>query len=85
MRQTLIVAASLLMAGCATRDLPGTDSLTARHDSIRADSVARARQDSINRATPGYVIDSLLPPEEEARRFRDAFPGDSATAFVAWS
>jgi hypothetical protein len=44
-----------------------TDSLQARRDSIRVDSVARARQDSINRATPGYVVDSLLPPEEEAR------------------
>lgn len=82
MRQNLIVATMLLAAGCASRDLPGTDSLAVRLDSIRADSVARARQDSINRATPSYVIDSLLPPEEEARRFRAAFPGDSATAFV---
>ena len=74
MRHTLIIAAMLLVAGCANRDVPGIDSLAARRDSIRADSVARARQDSINRATPGYVIDSLLPPEEEARRFRAAFP-----------
>ncbi len=42
-------------------------------DSARAavaDSVARARQDSVNRAQPGYVIDSILPGEEELRRFR---------------
>lgn len=82
MRHTLIVAAALLTAGCATRDVSATDSIAVRLDSLRTDSVARARQDSINRATPGYVIDSLLPPEEEARRFRAAFPGDSATAFV---
>ena len=82
MRHTLIVSLLLLVAACATRDLPGTDSLAVRLDSIRTDSLTRARQDSINRATPGYVIDSLLPPEEEARRFRAALPGDSATAFV---
>ena len=82
MRYTLIIAATLVVAGCANREFSNSDSLGARSDSIRTDSVARARQDSINRATPGYVIDSLLPPEEEARRFRAAYPGDSATAFV---
>jgi hypothetical protein len=30
----------------------------------------RARQDSIVRARPGYIIDSLLPVEEEIRRFQ---------------
>jgi hypothetical protein len=40
----------------------------------RADSVARARQDSINRAQPGYVVDSILPLEEQLRRFRIAYP-----------
>jgi len=82
MRNALIITAALLVSGCATRDLSGADSLATRRDSIRIDSVARARQDSINRAAPGYVIDSLLPPEEEARRFREAYPGDNATAFV---
>ena len=81
MRFTFLLAA-LILAGCATRELPGADTLTVRVDSARADSAPRARQDSIDRATPGYVIDSLLPPEEEARRFRAAFPGDSATAFI---
>jgi hypothetical protein len=36
-----------------------------------ADSAAiRARQDSIVRSRPGYVIDSILPVEEEIRRFQ---------------
>jgi hypothetical protein len=47
-------------------------------DSVRTDSIARARQDSINRASPGYVIDSVLPVEEEIRRFRAAIGGDAA-------
>jgi len=81
MRHTLLVAA-LVVSGCAVRDRPAADSLAARRESVRSDSVALARQDSINRAAPGYVIDSLLPPEEEARRFRAAYPGESATAFV---
>ncbi|HET8784860.1 MAG TPA: hypothetical protein VFM38_04450, partial [Candidatus Limnocylindrales bacterium] len=42
----------------------------ARADSVATDSMARARQDSINRAQPGYVVDSILPIEEELRRFR---------------
>jgi hypothetical protein len=36
-----------------------------------ADSIARARQDSINRARPDYVVDSILPIEEQFRRFRE--------------
>jgi hypothetical protein len=54
-------------------------------DSATADSIARARQDSINRTLPGYVIDSILPIEEELRRFRAALPGDSATKFTGGS
>jgi len=34
----------------------------------------RARQDSIVRARPGYIIDSLLPVEEEIRRFQATIP-----------
>lgn len=37
---------------------------------MRADSIERARQDSINWTLPGYVVDSILPVEEELRRFR---------------
>ena len=39
-------------------------------DSARADSLARAHQDSVNRAQPGYIVDSILPIEEQLRRFR---------------
>lgn len=39
-------------------------------DSARADSVARAVQDSANRAQPGYIVDSILPVDEQIRRFR---------------
>jgi hypothetical protein len=39
-------------------------------DSARADSLARAYQDSVNRAQPGYTVDSILPIEEQLRRFR---------------
>ena len=82
MRHTFTLLAALLTTACATSDRSVADSAAARRDVSRTDSIARSRSDSINRATPGYVIDSLLPPEEEARRFRAAFAGDSATAFV---
>ncbi len=45
----------------------------------RAES-ERARQDSIVRARPGYIIDSILPVEEEIRRFQ-ATIGTRPTAF----
>ncbi len=44
---------------------------SAHTDSARADSLARVRQDSINRAQPDYVVDSIFPIEEEIRRFND--------------
>ena len=43
-------------------------------DSARADSLARAHQDSVNRAQPGYIVDSILPMEEQLRRFRVGLP-----------
>lgn len=43
-------------------------------DPARTEAVARARQDSINRAQPGYVVDSILPVEEQLRRFRAGLP-----------
>ncbi|MEO5904145.1 MAG: hypothetical protein ABIQ55_09050 [Gemmatimonadaceae bacterium] len=49
-------------------------------DSVTLDSVARAKQDSINRTLPGYVVDSILPVEEELRRFRAAIAKDSVSA-----
>lgn len=62
----------VLAAGCEGRSATRTAS-AAEPASIlasRADSVARARQDSANRAQPGYVIDSILPIDEQVRRFR---------------
>jgi hypothetical protein len=40
----------------------------------RADSIASARLDSINRAQPGYIVDSILPVDEQLRRFRASAP-----------
>lgn len=42
---------------------------SATTDSVHADRLARTRQDSINRAQPGYVIDSIFPIDEEIWRF----------------
>lgn len=68
------ITTALLLHGCngaeARRAAGGAARVT---DSIliaRADSMARARQDSVNRAQPGYIVDSILPIEEELRRFR---------------
>jgi hypothetical protein len=44
---------------------------------MQADSIARAAQDSINRTLPGYVVDSILPIQEELRRFRLAAGGEA--------
>ncbi len=47
----------------------------ARHDAqARSDSAARATQDSVNRAQPGYIVDSIFPAEEEIRRFTEGVP-----------
>ncbi len=88
MRHTLWCAVALGTLGVAgacrgaeSRPAHATSVATAR-DSAVADSMARARQDSVNRAQPGYVVDSILPPEEDLRRFRAAFREDSATRFV---
>ncbi|HET6680915.1 MAG TPA: hypothetical protein VFG84_06915 [Gemmatimonadaceae bacterium] len=57
------------VAGCSNAPEPGVDSANAADAAL-----ARARQDSTNRAMPGYVIDSILPMEEELRRFRTNLP-----------
>ena len=82
------IPAALLALTAAGLTACGTSANAAARkaaDSTRADSIARARQDSINRTLPGYVIDSAHTPEEDLRRFRKAFPGDSATTFVGGS
>lgn len=77
------VAAATLTSACDRSE----DAFAASTpvDAAVADSIARARQDSINRTLPGYVVDSILPIEEELRRFRAALPGDSATRFAGGS
>lgn len=67
--ERLVLFGVIVATGCSpARDEPATARIA--QDSIRADSIARARQDSINRTLPGYVVDSILPVEEELRRFR---------------
>lgn len=56
-------------AACSSDPGSSVDSAGANDSAL-----ARARQDSINRATPGYVIDSIRPVAEELRRFRAALP-----------
>ena len=75
------VALCCAIAACdsATARTPATLALS---ESARADSIARARQDSFNRAQPGYIVDSIFPVEEELRRFREKLGGTPATQFA---
>jgi hypothetical protein len=76
-RISLLLAGCVLLSSCvASRDERARRTIA---DSTRADSIARARQDSSNRASPGYVIDSILPVEEELRRFRTELGGHTVT------
>src|SRR6476661_7758906 len=54
----------------------------AARDSARADELRRARQDSINRTLPGYVVDSIFPVDEEIRRFKTKIGGTPATVLA---
>jgi hypothetical protein len=82
------VAAVLLAAAVATTRYT-SEGQSATHptaaDSAHTDSLARARQDSINRTQPGYVVDSILPVAEELRRFRASLGGDSAVHLTGGS
>ncbi|MEO7456202.1 MAG: hypothetical protein ABIY52_08060 [Gemmatimonadaceae bacterium] len=77
---TVVLALIAAAAGCGSDRVPA--SARAAEAAVPDDSVSRARMDSMNRAQPGYVIDSIFPPDEEMRRFRASLPGDSAIAFV---
>jgi hypothetical protein len=64
----------------------GCTSSSERIDTAsRPDSAARARQDSINRARPDYIVDSIFPTDEALRRFRAELGGDSARRFTGGS
>src|SRR5690348_8848314 len=76
----LLLAIALALTAC---DRAQTVKVAqALPDSARTDSIARARQDSINRAQPGYIVDSVLPVAEELRRFRSAIGGAPVTALA---
>lgn len=74
-------AVILALGACQRGDAKPVDTLALRADSLRRDSIARVRQDSINRTLPGYVVDSILPIDEEVRRFKRTTKGDSVSAF----
>lgn len=64
--------------------IPSARAAQAPNDSVVAAARAeaeRAHEDSIVRSRPGYVIDSILPVEEEIRRFQ-AKVGEKPTGFV---
>ena len=59
------LAAWAVCSSCSgTHEAPG-----AAVSATVSDSVARARADAANRAQPGYIVDSILPLDEEIRRF----------------
>ncbi len=71
----------VLIAAVATLACDGRDAIRTAEASApdsatlaRRAEAERARQDSIVRARPGYIIDSLLPVEEEIRRFQATIP-----------
>src|SRR5438094_692316 len=76
---TALVIAALGLSACrASRAARAASS----GDSARADSIAHARQDSTNRAQPGYVVDSAVAPSEELARFREAIGGLPTTTLA---
>ena len=79
-----VVAIACEDRNSATNSANSTNIASAMHDtvakdSMTKDSLARVRQDSINRTLPGYVIDSILPVEEQLRRFRASLGGETVS------
>jgi len=73
---------ALATVGAACDAAPAVRSARATQVSAGVDSaVMLARQDSVVRSRPGHIIDSILPVEEEIRRFREA-TGETRTAFA---
>lgn len=77
----VVLVVSAALGACDSKGTQ-TSATSSPADSVRADSITRARQDSINRKLPGYVVDSIFTTDEELRRFRVAIGGDSVTAFA---
>jgi len=96
LRRTSVLLAAVLVLACQDRPRPrraqtvtpailASGPSAAERDSARAEEARRARQDSINRTLPGYVVDSIFPVDEELRRFRLSLGGDSALVFSGGS
>jgi hypothetical protein len=66
---TLATLISLTLA-CDGGPPIGAAQATDAGDAGRRAELERVHQDSIVRARPGYIIDSILPVEEEIRRFQ---------------
>jgi hypothetical protein len=64
-----VVALVLALGACDGQPAVRSAQVSPADSSARA-AGARARQDSIVRSRPGYIIDSILPVEEEIRRFQ---------------
>src|SRR3954471_18553957 len=73
------LVSTALVVACRGASPRPADSAAMRADSLQRDSIARARQDSVNRAQPGYVVDSILPTEEAVRRFKQSLGGPEVT------
>lgn len=71
-----IVAALAALAAACEAPVPGGVAGTASdaRTHLAAAEAWRARQDSAHRARPGYVVDSILPPDEALRRFTADLP-----------
>ena len=74
--QHLVLLAAVATLACDGREAVRTAEASAPASATVARRAAaeRARQDSIVRARPGYLVDSILPVEEEIRRFQATIP-----------
>ena len=83
LHRRLVLLAAVATLACDGHGTFGTAEASAPDSATRARraQAERARQDSIVRARPGYVIDSILPVEEDIRRFQATMP-TRPTAFA---
>jgi hypothetical protein len=78
--QRVALALTLIrLAGACDSARGASSPRRSASDSVRADAIARARQDSINRAQPGYIVDSARSVDEELARFRATIGGEPVT------
>lgn len=68
------ILTSLLLPGALACAGEEAGFASSTRTEITSDSALRSRQDSIARAQPGYVVDSILPIAEQLRRFREGLP-----------